>query len=153
LSAQVRTRDPNWKPTPSLSSTIEGAISAAEAEVREAQARLAEISGERFRPDTEPSTLRDAYVAKGRPIGTRRKDAGEDTRTVTPNEFDRLLRELAKGAKETDTPAGYDGIWYKRADGTTFGVRRSEKHGLTIDIIDSLGDPVVPSNTRIHTDD
>jgi hypothetical protein len=86
-------------------------------------------------------------------VGNRRKDAGLDTATVTRNEFDRLLRELAKGSEETDTPKDYQGIWYRRSDGTTFGVRRSEKHGLTIDIIDSLGDLLVRSNTRIHSDD
>ncbi len=149
---QVRARDPNWKPTPSLSSTVEGTISAAEAEAREAEARLAEISGGRPRPDAEPTTD-DVCTIGGELIGTRSKGAGDDVRTVTGDEFDRLLRGLAKGATEIDTPPRYKGVWYKRSDGTTIGIRRSDPHGLTIDIIDSLGHPLLKSGTRIHSDD
>lgn len=41
---KVRELDPSWKPTPSLSESVEGAIATAEAEAREAQARLDELS-------------------------------------------------------------------------------------------------------------
>lgn len=40
---QVRKLDPNWRPTPSLTETVEGEILAAEAEAREAEARLQEL--------------------------------------------------------------------------------------------------------------
>jgi hypothetical protein len=39
----VRERDPNWRPSPSAYETIEGAISARQAEAREADARLTEL--------------------------------------------------------------------------------------------------------------
>ena len=41
---QLRDIDPNWRPTPSLSSTVEGYIASIEAETREAQARLSELA-------------------------------------------------------------------------------------------------------------
>jgi hypothetical protein len=43
-SSEVRQLDPNWRPTPSLTETVEGEILAAEAEAREAEARLQELS-------------------------------------------------------------------------------------------------------------
>jgi hypothetical protein len=42
--ARVREFDPNWRPTPSLKETVEGTISAYEAEAREAQARASELA-------------------------------------------------------------------------------------------------------------
>jgi hypothetical protein len=72
---------------------------------------------------------------------------------VSRREFDDLLLELARGAKEITPAARYKGLWYRRADGTTIGVRRSRKSGLTIDIIDSLRNPELPPGTRIHFDD
>lgn len=42
--ARVRELDPNWRPTPSVRETVEGQISAAQSEAREAQARLSELA-------------------------------------------------------------------------------------------------------------
>ncbi len=42
--ARVRELDPNWRPTPSFSETVEGQIASAQAETREAQARLSTLS-------------------------------------------------------------------------------------------------------------
>jgi len=44
LISEVRELDPNWRPTPSLTETIEGEIEAAKAEAIEAEARLQELS-------------------------------------------------------------------------------------------------------------
>ena len=46
---RVRDRDPDWKPTPSLIETAEGAIRAREGELAEASARLRELWGVRSR--------------------------------------------------------------------------------------------------------
>jgi hypothetical protein len=73
--SQVRELDPNWRPTPSLTKTIEGEISAAEAEAREAEARLAELARE------EPDSLIDAYRRQqgldllGDPIWSREQNS------------------------------------------------------------------------------
>jgi len=50
---QVRRLDPNWRPTPSLTSTAEGAIRRAEAELAEAQARWKEVTRGAV-PETNP---------------------------------------------------------------------------------------------------
>lgn len=42
--ARVRELDPNWRPTPSFSETVEEHIASAQAETREAQARLSALS-------------------------------------------------------------------------------------------------------------
>jgi hypothetical protein len=71
----VRELDPNWRPTPSLTETIEGEIAAAEAEAREAEARLTELARE------EPNTLIDAYRRQqgldlfGDPIWSREQNS------------------------------------------------------------------------------
>ena len=44
LTSQVRQVDPNWRPTPSLTETIEGEIGARRAEAEQARAKLAELS-------------------------------------------------------------------------------------------------------------
>jgi hypothetical protein len=73
--------------------------------------------------------------------------------TVPGEEFKRLLRELPRDATAIETPLSYKGIWYRRHDGTVIGIRRSEKHGLTIDIIDALGDPSLGKKLRLHSND
>lgn len=50
-------------------------------------------------------------------------------------------------------PSRCNGLTYRRADGTVIGVRRSEEHGLTIDIINSLGNPQLRSGLRVHSND
>ncbi len=50
---RVNARDPNWRPTPSLYETAEGAIRAREAEGRQAEARLRELLRDAI-PNTNP---------------------------------------------------------------------------------------------------
>jgi hypothetical protein len=56
--ARVRDIDPNWRPTPSMTESIEGEISARRAEVGEARAKLAELA--RLPPKSLIQTYRDA---------------------------------------------------------------------------------------------
>jgi hypothetical protein len=151
LLDELSARDPNWKPTPSLTSTIEGAISAAEAETREARERLLEIDSEGAIPRAK--TLKELGTSEGRLVWKKSKGGGVDTVTVPGEEFRRMLRELPRDAVEIEAPPRYNGVWYRRHDGTTIGIRRSEKHGLTIDLIDTLGDPLLGKKLRIHSDD
>jgi filamentous hemagglutinin len=39
------------------------------------------------------------------------------------------------GAKEVAAPPSYAGKWYARPDGTVFGLRNSNDHGPTIEVI------------------
>lgn len=75
---------------------------------------------------------------------------GRDTTTINRKEFDRILIELTTGARETETPGAYRGLWYLRVDNTIIGVRVSEFYGCTIDIVDSGGNALLRTGTRIH---
>ena len=146
LLDELSTRDPDRKPTPSLTSTIEGAIAAAEAEMREARDRLLEIDSA-----PAPSKSLDAIFRPGGvPIG---KPGDPDVSIVSRGEFDELLKGVVRGAEEITPAKTYQGLWYRRSDGTVFGLRRSKKNGLTIDIIDSLGNPALVPGRRFHFDD
>lgn len=70
--ARVRERDPNWKPTPSASETVEGAIQAREGEVAEAQARLRELNRLGIGGNGGPTF----EVAPGGSTSTGRPEAG-----------------------------------------------------------------------------
>lgn len=92
-------------------------------------------------------------IAEGAMATTTGKDTawiGRDTTTVSRKEFDRILRELTTGARETETPGAYRGLWYLRFDNTVIGVRISEFYGCTIDIIDSGGSLLLRTGARIH---
>lgn len=91
---QVRDRDPEWKPTPSLTETAEGAIRAREAEAAEASARLRELLRDAV-PNTNPdwgvnrlrketSTLGYRYVGPTRDPGflLRNPNTGEEVRVM-----------------------------------------------------------------------
>lgn len=73
--------------------------------------------------------------------------------TVSSQHFDQLLRDLTSGAVEMPPRSRYNGLMYRRADGTVIGVRRSDPHGLTIDIVNSLGNPQLPAGMRFHFND
>lgn len=65
---RVRDRDPDWKPTPSLIETAEGAIRAREGELAEASARLRELLRDAI-PNTNPdwgvNRLRKELIDRG----------------------------------------------------------------------------------------
>ena len=72
---------------------------------------------------------------------------------VSKEEFDKLLVDFTRGARETETPARYRGLWYLRADGTTIGIRRSRKLGQVIEIIDSLDNPKFRPGMRFFAEE
>jgi hypothetical protein len=53
------------------------------------------------------------------------------------------------GARRIDADSDYQGVWYKRQDGSIFGLRLSADHGLTIDVIQN-NHPLIPPGYRIH---
>lgn len=146
--ARAQERIPGYKPRDSTQETIEGEINKNEADARDAEAALA-AAGTQARPP--PDTLSNVCRPNDNLVGTISKGAGRDVRAVTGTEFDQLLRDLTNGARETSpTDPKYQGVWYQRLDGTTIGVRRSDRHGLTIDIINTLGNDALPRALRIH---
>jgi hypothetical protein len=77
---RVREVDPDWRSTPSLHETVEGAISANERVVHEAGSRLAELGRP---PALQYQQSRQIVQPGGRIIGIHRPRAGEEIRTVT----------------------------------------------------------------------
>ena len=154
--AQTETVIPGYRPRASLTSTIEGEILRNEADARDAREARARVESGSLTgaagpmPGATPRSLADICLPNGQLIGQQTKRAGSDVRTLSPHEFDQLLRDMTFGAQEAKTPTVYEGIWYRRASGETIGVRRSEDYGLTIDIVDGLGHPVLSNIRRIH---
>lgn len=147
---------PGYQPAPSLTEGIESEIARNDADARaarDARTRFeseSSIDGTGLLPGSAPGTMNEVCVPGGTVIGVRRGGAGMDATTLTHEEFGRLLRDLRNGAVEIMPSQSYRGSWYRRHDKTTFGARLSNEHGLTIDIIDSLGNPQLRPGTRIH---
>ena len=145
---RAQNRIPGYRPQASVQETIEGEIDKNEADARDAEAALAAVGGQ-ARPPAE--TLDNVCRPNGSLLGSRQKGSDDDVRTVTTSEFEDLLRKLTNDAKEINpSDPTYQGAWFGRADGTVIGVRRSNRYGLTIDIIDSQGNPALSPGTRIN---
>ena len=88
-------------------------------------------------------------MPEGERIGSRTPGAAENVRTVTPAQFEELRIELMGSAKRRGPDPRYDGVWYRRQDGSEFGLRISHEHGLTIDVLRS-DHPLLRDGFRIH---
>jgi hypothetical protein len=150
---RVRELDPDWKPTPSFEriNSMEGVIGRREAEAREADARYIELlraGADPKTPQREPMPLHDVLAPGGKPIGVR-SGGDSDVRTVAPASFDRIRNDLLTGTQQTRADAGYNGVWFRRRDGSVIGLRLSEQHGLTLEVIESNHRSVGP-NFKVH---
>jgi hypothetical protein len=145
LTREVQRHDPNWRPTPSIYEGVEGAILANEAQALQAAARLREL--QRREPARGP--MEEIFQPNGQHVGVRRRSTDERTRTVTSSEFNSLLEALTPGAQIVQSPPGYRGLWYRRPDGSIFGVRRSEQNGITVDVIQN-NHPDIRNGYKVH---
>ena len=68
-------------------------------------------------------------------------------RIVTPAECENIRLELMGGRMGPDPR--YDGVIYRREDGSEIGLRISRDHGLTLDVLRS-NDPLIRNGFRIH---
>jgi hypothetical protein len=145
LVREVQRHDPNWRPTPSIYEGVEGEILANEATALQATARLRELS----RPEPVRGPMEEILLPNGQQVGMRYRSASDRTRTVTSSEFDSLLEALTPGSQAVQSPPGYLGDWYRRPDGSIFGVRQSEVNGITIDVI-QYNYPHIPNGYKVH---
>lgn len=148
LVREVQRRDPSWKPRPSIYEGVEGQILANQSEAQQAAARLRELGA----GEPAPRSLYDILRPGGQMLGSRQGRASEGTRTVTRAEFSELLESLSPDAQPIPSPRSYDGSWYRRRDGSVFGVRRSKDNGITIDVIRS-NHPSVDNGEKVHKND
>ncbi|MBM6579633.1 hypothetical protein ILT44_05520 [Microvirga sp. BT689] len=145
LTREVQRHDPNWRPTPSMYEGVEGAILASESQALQAAARLREL--QRREPVSGP--MEEIFQPNGQHVGIRHRGTDERTRTVTPSEFNNLLESLTPGSQIVQSPLGYRGFWYRRPDGSIFGVRRSERNGVTVDVIQN-NHPDIRNGYKVH---
>jgi hypothetical protein len=131
LVREVQRQDPTWKPRPSLYEGIEGQILANQSEAQQATARLRELGVGKVRAQS----MQQILLRDGRPVGSQNARSRVDVRTVTREEFNNFLESISPGAELVPSPPGYRGQWYRRQDGSIFGVRRSEQNGITFDVI------------------
>jgi hypothetical protein len=145
LVREVQRHDPSWRPTPSIYEGVEGQILANQSEVQQAAARLRELGAR------EPASrsLHDIFRPGGQILGSRQGRASGGTRTVTRPEFSDLLEALSPNAQPVPSPRSYEGLWYRRPDGSVFGVRRSKDSGITIDVIRS-NHPSIDNGDKVH---
>jgi hypothetical protein len=153
---RVQQIQPNWRPQSATSfdnrSNMEVMIRAKEAETREAEARyiaLSRAGHDDAYPQRNARTPEEFLVPGGEPIGSRTPRAAERVRTVTSAKFEELRIELMGSARRIDSDPSYNGVWYRRQDGSEFGLRISQDHGLTIDILRS-DHPLLRRGFRIH---
>jgi hypothetical protein len=143
---EVRRHDPSWRPNPGISSNdAEGWILAREAQVQDAAARLRELGLSPPSPVPQERALRPG----GQLIGRREGRASPRIRTCSPEDFSGLLEAVSPGAQQVPSRPGYDGLSYRQPGGSEFGLRWSDRYGLTYDVIKS-NDPVIVPGLKVH---
>jgi hypothetical protein len=133
-------RDPDQKPEPPVLAPPSSSGSSGDDATRQ--------TGESTQASNGRS-MSDILMPNGEAVGYVYSRAEPTTRTVTPEQFEQLRSELLQGAIPAVEQSGYDGFWYRRADGTVFGVRMSKRYGPTIDVIKS-NDPDVKPGFKVH---
>ncbi len=130
--AQMRNVQPDWRPPATIAGTsIEDEIARNEYLASTAQTALIR-SGIAQR---EALSTKAYLLENGAMLGKVFENSRTSGRTVEPDVFNRLLGNLAQGARPVGTEARYAGQWYQRADKIFFGVRMSNDNGLTIDFV------------------
>jgi len=130
LTDLVRRYDPNWRPNPSISQGLPGAIRDQQYRGDQALQRLQEL---------RPVFLREQNINHilyplGRPVGYVHGTRDANIRTVNRSQFTQLLAQLTRGARRIDSQMGRGEV-YIRPDGVTVNVRYSRgSNGLTLDI-------------------
>jgi hypothetical protein len=97
------------------------------------------------RPPQNPQTTAEVLRPRGQFIGS----GNSYVRTVSAEQFEMTRLTLMGGARQIESRDDYDGVLYRRQDGSILGLRLSRDHGLTLDILRS-SDPVIPNSFRIH---
>jgi hypothetical protein len=98
------------------------------------------------------SELASVLAPGGQVVGTVHPGAGQDIKTMTPNEFDILKAKLLQNAQPISDPSsykGYKGTVYVLPDGEVFGLRTSALNGETIDVFASKTN-LIPKGFKVH---
>lgn len=93
-----------------------------------------------------PKNVDELLMPGNKPIGTVSGGATENIRTVSPQQFSQLQKELLNGAKQSGTYSGGKGTWFELPSGGRVGVRTSSRSGATLDI----DIPGYPKGFKVH---
>ena len=148
--SRVQQFDPHWRPQ---SLTSRDSRDDAEVMIRAKEAETHFMALSVARQDTPYSrtdapTLGELFAPRGERVGYA-SNYDRKVRIVTPAEFETLRIEAMGGARQIEADAEYNGVWYKREDGSIFGLRLSADHGLTLDVIRS-DHPIVKPGFKVH---
>jgi hypothetical protein len=94
--------------------------------------------------------LHDILKPGGKEIGAIGKGAGPGIRTVTKKEFDSLKAEALDGAVQIPAPTGVNAKWYLRPDGSKLAIRRSPRHGETLEVVESSNKSLLKNGYKVH---
>lgn len=152
--ARVQQLNPNWRPASAMSGDnprdMEAMIRTKEAERREAEAQyvaLARVGHDDSFPRRAAATTTD--ILRAEVGGSPMPGDGRNTKTVSSARFEELRRELMDGAQRMGPDPRYNGVIYRRPDGSEIGLRISDDHGLTLDVLRS-NDLLIRNGFRIH---
>ncbi|MDI2113849.1 hypothetical protein [Commensalibacter nepenthis] len=101
--------------------------------------------------NTEPQKTEDIIKNEnGNLQGDKRPGSDNKIRTLTKEEFQTMKDALMKGAEKIRDYSNGEGEWYRRPDGSEFGIRNSKESGETIDIMKPAPGSSVRPNTKFH---
>jgi hypothetical protein len=144
LTREVQRHDRSWRPEPTVYEGVEGRIASNEAAAREATERLRQLGA---RPSV-PISQGEALGQGGTQIGWHEPGARGNVRTCTESEFRTLLERVAPGAEEMPV-SRFEGLWFRQPNGSIFGLRFSERYGMTYDVIRN-NHPIFDNGFRVH---
>ncbi|CCB65615.1 phage portal protein [Hyphomicrobium sp. 802] len=98
-------------------------------------------------------TLEDLLKPGGKELGIRRGGATSGIRTINRSDFEKLKADLLDGTTEVPARPAYTGKWFRRSDGSIVGVRTSEQHGETLEVIKSLDGSTLGNGYKVHFND
>jgi hypothetical protein len=128
----ARRYDANWRPESSVVGNVAGQIAANNATTAQALRHIQRINPHAI--SSSGSTL-SIVAPRGQPPGFIARDAAASIRTLrTQREFETMAANLLAGARPFQLP-NYNGIGFQRRDGVIVGIRTSQTHGPTIDLM------------------
>ncbi len=127
----ARRYDANWRPESTIVGNVAGQIAANRATAAQALRHI-----QRLNPSALSSGSTLSIVApNGQPPGFIARDTAPTIWTLrTQREFEMMTARLLAGAQPLQLP-NYNGLSFQRSDGVVVGIRTSQSHGSTIDLM------------------
>lgn len=142
--ARAQAVDPNFRPSPSFSETIQGETTARLSEAREAEAHVRAI--ETYHAN-RPAIER--LMPGGREVGEQLRGASDNIRTLSSERFKPFVDFVLRDASELESYPRYEGRAFRLPDSSIVGLRYSRDHGETLDVLQS-NHPIIENGYKVH---